>query len=94
MEPSEPLRTISVEEFKKNPELVTQLLLKEEKISLVLEKDGEVVRYAYLPTYDDEVNSILEEADSEYARREEQGYSREEAIEDFKEAHEAISKQL
>ena len=76
---SEPLKPISIEAVKKNPELITQLLLKEGKVSLVLEKDGELIRYAYLPTYDEETNRILEEAEKEHARKKQRGYSREEA---------------
>lgn len=94
MQKSESLKPISIEELNKNPNLIRQLLLKEEKVSLVLEKDGEVIRLAYLPTYDEETNRILEEAEKEHVRKKQQGYSREEAIQGFLEVQEAISKQL
>ena len=48
MQLSEPLKSISVEEVRKKPELITELFLDKQDVSLVLEKHGDTLRYAYI----------------------------------------------
>jgi hypothetical protein len=62
--------------------------------SLILEKRGHTVRYAYLRTYDKDSCRILEEARTEYAEKKKQGYNREQAFQDLLEAQEDIQIQL
>lgn len=94
MQLSEPLKSISVEEVRKKPELITELFLDKKDVSLVLEKHGDTVRYAYIRVYDDESHRILTKAKKEFARKQEQGYSREEAVQEFLEVQAAIRRQL
>ncbi len=91
---SEKSQYLSVEEIKKNPELITQLLFKDQDVSVILEKRGNKVRYVYLKTYDKESIRILEEAKKEHKRLKEKGYTREQAGKDFSEAQAEIDKYL
>ena len=91
---SENLQDISLEDVRKNPELITRLLFKEEDVSLVLEKHGDIVRFAYLRTYDKETIKILDEAKQEYKQRKKKGYNREQAFNDFTDARLKINKNL
>lgn len=94
MQLSEPLKSISVEEVRKKPELITELFLDKQDVSLVLEKHGDILRYAYIRVYHDESHRILAKAKKEFARKQEEGYSREEAVQEFLEVQESIRKQL
>ena len=85
---------MSVEDIRKNPELITQLLLKDQDVCVILEKRGNKVRYAYLKTYDKESIRILEEAKNEHKKVKEKGYTREQAFKDFNEAREEMNKYL
>ena len=91
---SEKSQYLSVEEIKKNPELITQLLFKDQDVSVILEKRGNKVRYVYLKTYDKESIRILEEAKKEHKRLKEKGYTREQAFKDFSEARAEMNKHL
>lgn len=77
---------LSIEEIRKNPELITQLLFKQQDVSVILEKRGNKVRYAYLKIYDKKTIAILEEAKKEHKLLKKKGYSREQAFKDFDEA--------
>lgn len=83
---------LSTEEIRKNPELVTQLLLQEQDVSVIFEKRGDQVSYAYLKTYDKESVRILQEAKAEYKQLKEKGYNREQALKEFEEAQREINK--
>ena len=85
---------MSVEDIRKNPELITRLLFKEQDVSVILEKRGNKVRYAYLKTYGKETIRILEEAKNEHKKVKEKGYTREQAFKDFNEAREEMNKYL
>ena len=82
---------VSIEAIKKNPELIVQLLLQDQDVSLLFEKRGNQVRYAYLKTYDEESVRILQEAKTEYEQLNKTGYTREQALKEFEEAQEENS---
>lgn len=77
---------ISVEEIKKKPELITQLLLQEQDVSVMFEKRGDQVSYFYLKTYDKDTIRILRETKAEHNQLNEKGYTREQAFKEFIEA--------
>jgi len=91
---SEKSQYFLIEDIRKNPELITELLFKEQDVSVILEKRGNRVRYTYLKTYDKETIRILEEAKSEYRKIKEKGYTREQAFKDFTDARREINKYL
>ncbi|OQY58054.1 MAG: hypothetical protein B6245_13845 [Desulfobacteraceae bacterium 4572_88] len=91
---SEQSRHMSVEDIRSNPGLITELLLKDQDVSVIFEKRGNNVRYAYLKTYDRENVRILQEAKDEHKRFREKGYTREQAFKDLEEAREEINKYL
>jgi hypothetical protein len=91
---SEKSQYLLVEDIKKNPGLIAQLILKDKDVSIIFEKEGDKVRFAYLKTYSREAVRILEEAKREYKELEEKGYTREQAFEDFTEAKNEISRYL
>ncbi len=85
---------ILLEDIKRNPEVITQFLFKDIDVSILLEKQGDKVRFSYLKTYSREAVRILEEAKKEYKEIEENGYTSEQAFEDFTEARKEINKYL
>jgi hypothetical protein len=89
---SEQPQQLSIEEIRKNPELITQLLLQEHDVSVIFEKRGDQVSYAYLKTYDKESIRILREVKADYERLREKGYAREQAFKEFEEAQQEINK--
>ncbi|MBM3236187.1 hypothetical protein FJZ31_07790 [Candidatus Poribacteria bacterium] len=93
-EVSEKSQYFLIEDVRKNPELIAELLFKEQDVSVILEKRGNRVRYTYLKTYDKETVRILEEVKSEYRKIKEKGYTREQAFKDFTDARREINKYL
>ncbi len=91
---SEKSQYMSVEDIRNNPGLIAELLLKNREVSIIFERRGNKVRYAYLKTYDKESIRILEEAKKELKRFKERGYAREQAFEDFERVREDISEYL
>ena len=92
-------KQFSLDELKRNPELILNLLLKDllpsnEDVSIVLEKQGDKVRYTLLKTYEPESLRILHETREEYNAEPADGYSREEAFRDLAEARDEIRKSL
>lgn len=83
---------LSIEEIRKNPELITQLLLQEQDVSVIFEKRGDQVSYIYLKTYDKESIRILREAKAEHKRLREKGYTRKQALKEFEETQQEINK--
>lgn len=83
---------VSIEAIKRDPELITRLLLRERDVSLLFEKRGDQVRYAYLKTYNEESVRLLQEAKAEYEQRKQEGYTREQAFKEFEEAQEEINR--
>ena len=49
---AENFQDIGVDDLKIHPELLTKILFQDQDVSLILEKRGQKVRYAYLRTYD------------------------------------------
>lgn len=88
------LQYLSIEDIIKKPELITQLLFKDQDVSVILEKRGDKIRYAYLKTYDKETIQILEEVKNEHKKVKEKGYTREQAFKDFNDAREEMNKYL
>jgi len=91
---SEKFQYLMVEDIQENPLLIANLILKDKDVSILFEKEGDRVRFAYLRTYTREAVRILEEAKSEYKELEKKRYTREQAFEDFTEARSEISKYL
>jgi len=91
---AEKFQNIVLEDLKVHPELITGMLFSEDDVSLILEKRGQTVRYAYLRRYDKDSRRILEEARTEYAEKKKQGYTREQAFQDLLEAQAEIQTQL
>ncbi|MGE0086527.1 MAG: hypothetical protein AB7S75_19135 [Desulfococcaceae bacterium] len=91
---SEKFQYLMVEDIQQNPLLIANLILKGKDVSIIFEKEGDRVRFAYLKTYSREAARILEEAKKEYNDLEKKGYTREQAFEDFAEARSEISKYL
>lgn len=85
---------ISIEEIKNRPELVIDWLLKDDEVSVIFEKRGQRIRYAYLRKYDSETMRILDDAKREYLKKKKNGYSWEQAFQDFIAAQQEISQQL
>jgi hypothetical protein len=81
---------VSIEDIKKNPELITRLFLQEQDVSLILKKRGDQVSYIYLKTYDSDSIRILREAKAEHQQLDERGYTREQAFKEFEEALQEI----
>ena len=84
---------ISLDDIKVHPELITEVLFDDHDLSIILEKRGNTVRFTYLRMYDSDTTRILEEARQEYAQKRQEGYTREQAFEDFQEAQEEIQQQ-
>lgn len=85
---------MSVEDIRNNPELIADILLKEQDVSVIFERRGDKVSYAYLKTYDRESFRILREAKEEHRRCKERGYTRKQAFEDLEAAHREIDRHL
>lgn len=91
-EPS--VRKFAFEEFSKHLQVVVEALADNNNISVMLQRRGDEVFVFCKKRYSDEVYAIYEEAKREYQRRKQQGYSREQAFEDFMKAQDEISKYL
>ncbi len=85
---------ISVDDIRNKPELIAGLFLEDRDVSVIIEKRGNKVRYAYLKTYDNESIRILEEAKNEHREIRKKGYNRQQASVDFEDARNEISKYL
>lgn len=86
MRVAEQFQQIGFDDLKIHPEFLTEILSRDQDLSLILEKRGQTIRYAYLRTYDADSRRILDEAKAEYREKKAQGYSREEAFQDFENA--------
>ncbi len=64
---------ISVEDIRNNPELIADILLKGQDVSVIFERRGNKVFYVYLKAYDEESLRILREAKEEHRRSREGG---------------------
>ncbi len=92
-QPAGQFQDILLDDIKGRPELITDILFDDDDLSLILEKRGKTVRFAYLRRYDSDTTRILGEAKREYAQKAREGYNREEAARDFLEAQEEIHHQ-
>jgi len=91
---SEEFQDIPLEKIKNNPELITGILFKDQDISVVLEKHGDTVRLAHMRSYDNKTTRILTEAKRKHDRKKQEGYTREQAFNDFLEVQEEITNQI
>jgi len=91
---SEQSQHMSIEDIRNRPEIVADILLKKNDISVIFERRGDRVSYAYLKTYDQESARILREAKEEHRALKEEGYTPEQAFEDFEQAREEIGRYL
>lgn len=80
----------TLDDIRETPNLVTDFLLKDEDVSVILQKRGDTVHLAYLRAYDAETTRILAEAKREHAGKVKEGYTREQALTDFAEAQDEI----
>jgi hypothetical protein len=88
------LQNVFLEVVRKNPVLITGLLFKEEDVSIILNKQGNTVYFAYTRTYDKKTTRLLKEAKREHAQKKAEGYSRIQAFDDFTDALNEINKQI
>ncbi len=84
----------SFDHFRSHPELVVNALAENNDTSIMLKRLGNQVFVYYQKKYSNEVNEILEESESEYQKKLQEGYTREQAFQDFMEAQQEISKYL
>jgi hypothetical protein len=85
---------LPLDDFKNHPELVIEALAESDDISVLLRRRGDQVYVYYQKMYSDEVNEILDESQREFQRRQKEGYSREQAFQDFMEVQQEIGKYL
>ena len=71
---------ILLEDIKGHPELITDILFDDNDLLLILEKRGDIVRFAYVKRYDENTTRILAETKQEYSRKIKAGYTREQAF--------------
>ena len=83
-----------VEGFKNHLEIVMNTLAENKNISILLRREGDQIFVFHQRRYSDQVNKTFEKAQREYQRREQEGYSREQAFQDFMKAQQEISKHL
>jgi len=88
------LQYVFVDDIKKNPNLIAQILLKDHDVSVIFEKRGRNVKYSYLKIHDQESLRLLDEAKKEHKKLKENGYNREQAFEDFEQARKNINNYL
>lgn len=69
------------------------MLFDDHDLSIILEKRGNTVRFAYLRMHDRDTTRILEETRQEYFQKRQEGYIRKQVFEDFLEAQEEIQQQ-
>jgi hypothetical protein len=88
------LEKVPIDGLKNHLEIVMNALVESKDISILLRRRGDQIFVFYQKRYSDKVNEIFEKAQREYQRREKEGYSREQAFQDFVEAQQEISKYL
>ena len=89
-----PWRQVSIDDFKHLLDLLADEMIAMDEASVLLKKSGDQV-FVYFPkTYRAEVDEILEVSKRELQRKQSQGYSREQAFQDFMEAQLKISEYL
>ncbi len=88
------LEKFPIDDFKNNLEIVMNALVESKNISILLRRERDQIFVFYQKRYSDQVNEIFAQAQREYQRREKEGYTREQAFQDFMEAQQEISKYL
>ncbi len=85
---------IPLTDFKNYLGILANELAEKDDMSVLLKRRGDQVLVYSPKRYSDEVNDILEESKREYQRRENAGYSREQAYQDFMKAQQELSQYL
>ncbi|ETR72728.1 MAG: hypothetical protein OMM_07356 [Candidatus Magnetoglobus multicellularis str. Araruama] len=85
---------VFVDDIKKYPNLIAQILLKDHDVSVIFEKRGRNVKYSFLKLHDQENLRLLDEAKNEHKRLKENGYNHEQGFEDFEQARKNINDYL
>ena len=85
---------VFIDDIKKNPDLIAQILLKDHDVSVIFEKRGRNVKYSSLKIHDQESLRLLNEAKNEHKSLKENGYKREQAFDDFEQARNNINDYL
>ena len=85
------VQELSIEELKQHPDIILNILLQEDNVdvSIFIRREGNTVRFSS-KQYNSQVSDILKKADKELGRRNQEGYTEEQAGQDFVEAREKI----
>jgi len=82
----------SFSEIQRHPGRIVELLAQEGEIVIVVKRQGADITICSYPVYSQEVNDILNDAMADHQRKQQQGYPREQAFQDFQESQQAISR--
>lgn len=85
--------TFSLEDIRKQPELLTDLLMRYGDVSICLKKKGDMVHVMYIKQHEPELSRMIAEARQEYQVKNDRGYSRDQAFQDLSDAFTEISQQ-
>lgn len=83
-----------IEDSQEQIQTVKSLLDENENLAVLIERQGDTVRFALMPTYDEETVRFVEEARREHARSKAAGSTREDAIADFNKAADEIRRTI
>ncbi len=84
----------SFSEIQEHPKQMLELLAKEQETVFLVKRKGDDITICSYPAYSQEVNDILEEAKAEHRQKKQNGYTREQAFQDFRESQREIGKYL
>ncbi len=84
----------SFSDIQQHPKRVIELLAQEQEMVIMVKREGDDITICSYPVYSQEVNDILDDALAEHRMKKQQGYTREQAFQDFRETQEKISKYL
>ena len=86
-------QTFSFADLEAHPEMITDILTRNESVPILLEKRGDTVSVGTVPRYSKETDRLLEEALAEYADMKRQGYSREDGFAELEAVQRALAEQ-
>lgn len=85
---------LSFAELQRHPQIVVDLLERKKDAAFIVQRDGDEITIAAYPAYSQDVEHILQDALAEYQHLKQQGYGREQAIEDFRKSQIEITQHL
>ncbi len=85
---------LSFSDIQQHPTQVVELLAQEHDMVILVKREGDDITICSYPSYSREVNDILDEAITEHQLKKQQGYTREQAFQDFRESQREISTYL